>query len=267
MNKKLFVLAIGTFIPFFSLQVFAQQAEKTQEQLSKELSNPVANIINIPFQLNVDNGGGKDDNGQHSYLQIQPVIPFNMNEKWSIISRSILYIENKHGFGYPSKTGLGDMSQTFFFSPRHKPSGITWGVGPAFLIPTATEKQLGGEKWAVGPSFVVVKETQNWTWGILSNQIWSFAGNKIRESISRLFVQPFAAYHFKKAVTLTVTSEYTYDWHKHERTFPVNVMISKVKTIGKLPLNFSLGARYYIDKPAGAPDWGLRAMITFVLPH
>ncbi|MDR2901960.1 MAG: hypothetical protein LBU87_02475 [Lactobacillales bacterium] len=241
--------------------------EKSNEQIAKDLSNPVANIINVPLQLNWDYGGGPKDKGQHYYLQIQPVIPFALNADWNLISRSILYVENKHNLGYESKTGLGDIQQTLFFSPKEKFMGMLWGAGPVFLIPTATEKELGGEKWGAGPSGVLVKETEKWTLGLLASQTWSFAGEGSRDDISKLFLQPFFAYHFPKAVTATVTSEYTYDWHAHEGTIPLNFMVAKVEKIGKMPVNFSLGARYYVDKPSGGPDWGLRAMITLVFPH
>jgi hypothetical protein len=43
--------------------------------------------------------------------------------------------------------GLGDFTPTFFFSPK-KPTagGLVWGIGPVFLLPTATDDLLGTEK-------------------------------------------------------------------------------------------------------------------------
>ncbi len=48
---------------------------------------------------------------------------------------------------------------------------------------------------------------------------------------------------------------------------PVNLAVSQLVKIGKLPVNFQLGGRYYADKPTGGPDWGLRFTVTFVIPE
>lgn len=41
-------------------------------------------------------------------------------------------------------TGLGDITQSLFFSPKAPTSGgLIWGVGPALLLPTATDDLLG----------------------------------------------------------------------------------------------------------------------------
>ena len=51
--------------------------------------------------------------------------------------------------------GLGDTSQSFFFSPKEAGfGGIVWGLGPALLYPTATQDLLGSGKWGLGPTAV-----------------------------------------------------------------------------------------------------------------
>jgi hypothetical protein len=45
---------------------------------------------------------------------------------------------------------------------------------------------------------------------------------------------------------------------------PLNAFVTQLVRIGKL--SFQFGGRYYADKPAGGPDWGLRFTITFVMP-
>ena len=42
------------------------------------------------------------------------------------------------------------MNPTFFLSPA-KPHKLIWGVGPTFVIPTATADQLGQGKFSLGP--------------------------------------------------------------------------------------------------------------------
>lgn len=246
------------------------QKEMSNEEVSRALANPVAPIINMPLQLNWDyGGGGSKDDAQHYYLQIQPVIPFRVNADWNVISRTIMLVENKHNFeGFDSRTGLGDLSQTVWVSPaKENVGGLLLGFGATVGIPTATEQELGSEKWEAGPSVILATETKNWTFGVLANHQWSFAGEGGRESVSKSFVQPFVARHLPDAWSMTLTSEYTYDWHQNEEVFPLNLMVAKVVRFGKMPVSFSVGGRYYVDKPSGGPDWGLRAMMTLVLPR
>jgi len=47
---------------------------------------------------------------------------------------------------------------------------------------------------------------------------------------------------------------------------PLNAIVSQLVKIGGAPVQFSLGARYYADKPSGGPDWGLRFAVTFLFP-
>jgi len=44
-------------------------------------------------------------------------------------------------------------------------------------------------------------------------------------------------------------------------------MVSQLIRVGRMPLNFQVGARYYAEKPEKGPEWGLRATVTFVFPE
>jgi len=47
-------------------------------------------------------------------------------------------------FGSSEQTGMGDITQSIFFSPKKpSPSGLIWGAGPVILLPTATDDLLG----------------------------------------------------------------------------------------------------------------------------
>jgi hypothetical protein len=43
-------------------------------------------------------------------------------------------------------------------------------------------------------------------------------------------------------------------------------MVQQIVKIGDQPVAFSLGGRYYADKPSNGPDWGLRFALIFLFP-
>ena len=155
-----------------------EPGEKSQEELAKAAQNPVADMISLPFQNNTNFGIGPDDETQN-ILNIQPVFPFTLNEDWNLITRTILPVVSQPNVltsGEGRNNGLGDTTVTGFFSPKDS-SKLIWGVGPTFLIPTATDDTLGSDKWGAGASVVLLAMPGRWVVGSLFSNVWSFAGS------------------------------------------------------------------------------------------
>ena len=269
--KAITALGLLVLVPFVSR---AEEESDEATELAKQLSNPVASLISIPFQANYDFDIGPTGNGSRFTLNIQPVVPLSISKDWNLIVRTILPIVSQHDVFYPAlpqdrtQSGLGDTTQSFFLSPKLPgPGGIIWGLGPVVLFPTATDDLLGSEKWGLGPTAVLLKQTGGWTYGVLANQIWSVAGNSHRENVSATFLQPFVTYTTKTHTTFGLNTESTYDWENSQWTVPLNAFVSQVLKIGKQPIGIQLGARYYADGPSGAPDWGLRLNFTLLYPE
>ncbi|HUD28533.1 MAG TPA: hypothetical protein VMQ93_06650 [Novosphingobium sp.] len=240
------------------------------QELAQKLSNPVASLISVPLQENVDLGAGPRGDGIKSTLNVQPVIPFTLNADWKVIVRTILPVIAQEDISAPgeSEFGLGDTTQSLFFSPQKQgPGGITWGVGPAILYPTATDSVLGGGKWGAGPTALVLKQSHQNTFGLLANHIWSFAGKDTRGGISTTFIQPFFSHSTPKATTFSLNTETSYDWKHKNWVVPVNVSVAQLTKVGKQRIQIGVGARYYVEKPEGGPDWGVRAVLTFLFPE
>jgi hypothetical protein len=237
--------------------------------LAKQLSNPVASLISVPFQFNYDSGFGPND-GERAYVNIQPVVPISLNDDWTMISRTILPVIWQNDIAGPSgeQFGLGDITQSLFFSPKTPgPSGIIWGIGPAFLIPTGTDDLLGSGKWGAGPTAVALKQVDGWTVGALANHIWSFAGDGDRADVSSTFLQPFVSYTTPDAWTFGVNLESTYNWETEEWSVPVNFTVAKLTKIGEQPVSFTAGVRYWAESPDSGPDGlGFRGVITLLFP-
>lgn len=233
--------------------------------LAKQLANPVADLISFPIQSNFDFGIGPGG-GTKWTTNVQPVIPFGLNDDWNVISRTIVPVIDQEGitFGGGSDAfGIGDTVQSFFFSPSV--SDPIWGIGPVVLLPTATDSNLGADKWGIGPTVVVLKQSGPWTYGGLANHIWDVAGSGSSQ-INATFLQPFLSYTTPNAWTFTVNSESTYDWSSHQWNVPINFVVSKLHPIGGQPIQFFGGARWYAKRPESGADWGLRFGFTMLFP-
>lgn len=248
-------------------QAAASAAQAGEADLAQQLANPVASLISVPIQGNVDFGVGPGD-GTRSVTNIQPVIPFELSEHWNLISRTILPVIDQEGIAATGDSldefGLGDTVQSFFISP--KSSDPIWGLGPVFLIPTATDPLLGSEQWGAGPTAILLKQSGHWTYGALANHLWSFAGDDSRTDVNATFLQPFVSYITDTKTTFGVSLESTYDWDAGEWNVPANFVISQLFKIGDQPVQIFGGVRYYLDAPDGGPDWGLRFGLTFLFP-
>jgi hypothetical protein len=238
--------------------------------LAKKLSNPIADLISIPFQFNYNDGIGPAGDGKQGYLNVQPVIPFTLNKDWNLISRTIVPIVDQNDI-FPqagSQFGLGNTTQSFFLSPSQPVNGFVWGVGPVLYLPTATDSLIGPDKWGVGPTAVGLWQGSGWTVGMLANQIWSVAGNSSQANINSTYLQPFIAYSTKDAWTFSVNAESTYNWTTSEWSVPLHAQIAKIVRFGKLPVQLFAAATYWAKSPqdAGPTGWGARAGFTVLLP-
>jgi hypothetical protein len=237
------------------------------DALAKQLSNPIANLISVPFQSNFDFGAG--DGGFAYTMNVQPVVPISLNADWNMVSRTIVPIAYRDYLPPPDGDtfGLGDTTQSLFFSPKAPgPGGLIWGVGPVLLLPTATDDFLGTGKMGLGPTAVALVQRGPWTVGALANHIWSVAGKDNRQDVSLTYWQPFTSYALGGGTSVSLNAETSYDWMSNDWTVPVTFGVSQVFKIGEQAVSLQVSGKWFAVTPDGGPDWGVRTTFTLLFP-
>lgn len=252
-----------------------QAAEQSNEELAKKIQNPIADLISVPFQNNINFGYGPDKDTQN-VLNIQPVIPISLSRDYNLITRTIFPVINQPplGPGLGWEFGLGDIEMSLFVANAEmihvgESGKFMWGVGPIFQFPSATDRVLGQGKWCAGPTAVGVYMEKHWVVGLLANNIWSFAGQSGREDVNQMLVQPFVNYNLPGAWYFTFSPIITANWKApsdNAWTVPLGLGVGKVFRLGKLPLNTQVSGYYNVVKPDLGPDWQLRLQIAILLP-
>ena len=253
-----------------------EEGEDEIAELARAAQNPVANMYSLPFQNNTNfNWGLGPVEETQNVLNIQPVLPFEVTDDWNIITRTILPVISQPGPipGVGRETGLGDLVFTAFASPSNPdkwPLGkVLWGLGPAVLMPTATDDRLGSDKWGLGPSIVVLGMPGNWVIGTLVNNIWSVGGSGDQD-INFFFSQWFANYNLPNGWYLTSAPIITSNWKANSGnkwTVPVGGGVGKIFRVGKLPpMNFSVQGYYNAVRPDVVGTWTLRTQLQVMFP-
>jgi hypothetical protein len=242
-------------------------AGAAETSLALKLHNPIADMVTVPMENNFE--FSSDARHALTYtLNVQPVIPFQLTKDWLLVTRTIIPFISQEAVvpGDRDKTGFGDINQSFFFSPAKLAGGWIVGVGPVLQYPTATRSELGTGKWGAGPTFAMLQQDTHLTFGVLANQIWSFAGDQHRELVNTALVDPFISYTWPNDFTVEFDAGSTYDWVLRRWTVPLTAGVSQLVTIGKQSVSFGLDGRCYAAHAPGAPAWGVVFTVTFLFP-
>ena len=242
-----------------------------QVKLANQLNNPIAALISVPIDYLTDEEKGATGEGKTTVVKASPVAPFELNEDWLLISRTIIpFIEHEN---FPvagqNDSGLGDIAASFFFSPKlATESGWIWGVGVVALLDTASEDTLGGGKWGLGPTFVTLKQDNDWTVGFLTHYIVDVAGDNNRADLEQAFLQPFVSYVIKSTRTsFTLQSEFTRDLEANESAGFAKFEVGQMFKIGSQIMQLRVGFRNWYESPTFGPEGTtFTARLTFLFP-
>ena len=267
----LFSLLIAAPLSFASpADGVVDPGENALGELAKSVQNPVAAMISLPLQNNSNFNVGPEEKTQN-ILNIQPVIPFNLNDNWNLITRTIIPVISQPGFapGQDRKNGIGDIQFTAFVSPTEpSPGGWILGAGAVTQLDTATNDRLGAERWGLGPSAVVLRPAGAWVYGALINNIWDIGGDDDRDDFNQMLIQPFVNYNFpdKPGRYFTFAPVITANWEAssgNKWTVPLGGGVGQIIKWGNTPVNLQASAYYNVEAPKNGADWQLRLQAQF----
>jgi hypothetical protein len=249
--------------------------------LAKATQNPVASLISLPLQNN-NNFGIGPYNRTGDIFNIQPVIPTKVSDKVMLITRVIQPIVWQPYAQQPTggQVGIGDMNPTFFLSPANA-GKLIYGVGPAFVLPTATSTQTGQGKFSLGPSVVALVQPGHWTVGVLINNVFSVAGSAHRPDVNQMLLQYFVNYNLNKGYYLTSGPIVTANWNAkgtgdaasgNDTTggsvwvLPFGGGIGQIRRLGPQPINWTVQFYGNAIHPPGASPWSFKFQIALLYP-
>jgi hypothetical protein len=254
----------------------AARADADLAETARQLNNPVASVWNIVLQNNYTllDGDVADSPKGRWLTNVQPVLPVPLTEEWNLISRPIVPLLSapvpRPDGGFDREGGLGDIAFQAFVSPRSS-GGLTWGLGPVLVFPTASDDALGAEKWSAGPGAVLLSVSERWVVGGLLSHVQSYAGAGDRSDVSLTSFQYFATRILPGQWQVglgspTITANWEAD-SDDRWTLPIGLGVGKTFRIGKMPFQMAFEASYAVIHPDTFGErWNFRLILKPVVP-
>jgi len=244
-----------------------ERHHQEEASLAKASQNPVANLVSLPLQYNFYTAGGLGP-ASEMVLNVQPVLPLPIGKNWLIVSRTIVPFTSVPLSETTKSTGIADIEEQVYFTSS-RPQKFTWGAGPIFSFPTATNNFIQTGQWGLGPTAVALVMPGPWVIGLLANNIWRIGGDARGHVLNTFTMQPFINYNLAHAWAISTSPIITSDWSApdDERwTVPIGLGFSKITHIGDQPMN--LGIQYYhnIKHPSFAGSEQMRFVVTALWP-
>ena len=229
-------------------------------------------MISLPFQNNTNLNVGPDNQTQNVLL-IQPVLPFELNDDWNLIQRTIMPVTTQPGYitGDGTKTGLGNTQVLAYFSPKEAYNGWYFGASPLLILP-ASSTNYGSKNWGYGASAVALTMPGTWVIGFLFTQQWMAAGADSAQ-VNTTTVQYFFNYNIPDSGGWYLSTTPTMTYNKRAAAgnrfnIPVGGGVGKVFHWGKQAMNFRTNVYKNVVKPnANSSDWQIQAQLTFMFPQ
>jgi hypothetical protein len=245
----------------------AVRHNKAEATLAKAAQNPVANMVSLPLQWNYTTAGGLDSSTA-LVLNVQPVLPVPIGERWLIVSRTVVPFVSLPLPNGRQTSGIADIQEQAYFT-KAKPGKYTWALGPIFSFPTATNFITRTGQWGLGPTAVALAMPGHWVIGTLVNNIWRIGGAAHGDVLNAFTVQPFINYNLPRAWAISTAPLITSNWSApsdQRWTVPIGLGFSKVTHIAEQPFNLELQYYHNVNHPRRAGSEEVRFAVAALWP-
>jgi hypothetical protein len=265
-----------------SEQASLQSEDDSLAEVGAKLANPVSDVWALFTEFDLFFSDGDLNRGSSKVggrMIFQPVLPFPLygrgDNAWKLITRPIIPVlfsqSVPRGFDdFTNLGGLGDTQLPMLVSP---PSG-NWllGLGPTWLLPSATREEFGQQQWGVGPAAVIGYHTKDWVGGVFPQYTFGIGGWNGQDTpdASYLSLLYFFAYNLPDAWQIGFNPTISYDRNApsgNQWNVPVGLFVAKTTKIGNMPVKFQLGVEYsVVSQPAFGQQAQVKLNIIPVIP-
>jgi hypothetical protein len=258
-----------------SLASLNAQAEKSADEIAKELANPNTPLASLKFktQYRSFEGDHTDADDQDSTTMIfQPSLPFPLDNGDLVFFRpAIPFVIDQpapHPGGFDNvDPGLGDISFDLAYGMTNKETGLLTAYGIISTLPTATEDELGKDRYTMGPEMLVGKLSKTSVLGAFPNHQWDIGGSGDAD-INLTSMQVFGIALPGGGWNYGTSPTFTYDHEADQATIPLNFTFGKTVISGGRPWKLSTEINYYVENAdAFAPEWMIGIEITPVVEN
>ena len=258
------LMELAATLILFGATAYSQEAGSghgSLAEIGQKLSDPTSDVwaLFTEFDLSFSDGDlNKGSSEVGARMLFQPILPIPLYgrgaNEWKLITRPsipVLFSQPvPKGFdNFTHLGGLGDIQLPMLVSP---PTGnLLLGLGPTFLLPTATQTEFGRHQWGVGPTLVAGYKTKDWIAFVFPQYTWGIGGwnGKERPDASNLSMIYTFAYNLPDAWQIGFNPTINYDARStsgNRWNVPVGLFVSRTTKIGKLPVKYVLSIEYSV---------------------
>jgi len=273
-------MELAATLILFGATAYSQEAGSghgSLAEIGQKLSDPTSDVwaLFTEFDLSFSDGDlNKGSSEVGARMLFQPILPIPLYgrgaNEWKLITRPsipVLFSQPvPKGFdNFTHLGGLGDIQLPMLVSP---PTGnLLLGLGPTFLLPTATQTEFGRHQWGVGLTLVAGYKTKDWIVFVFPQYTWGIGGwnGKERPDASNLSMIYTFAYNLPDAWQIGFNPTINYDARAtsgNRWNVPVGLFVAKTTKIGKLPVKVLLGIDYSV---VSQDAFGQRAQIKLTI--
>lgn len=262
-KNSLFGLLALLFLPVIA---FAQEGEKSVDEVARELSNPVSSTASLTFQGTWTRWGGDlpgIDEQSNGAIIFMPTLPFklgsgNLTLRPSFPVASSPVIDGQGG--WDKDYGFGDIVLLAIWG-RMENNGVLWGAGGTSNFPTASKESLGQDQWQLGPAALIGHLSDVGVFGALLQHWWGLNEPDTGEKVNKGALQLFYWFSLKGGWQIGGSPIATANYvaaSDVDFSFPLNLGVAKTFIAGNTPIKATLQGQYFVTQPdMMGPSWGI----------